>query len=79
MFPEAELTRRLKEAFSDADVTVKDLTGGQNHYEVSIVSEAFAGMLPLKRHRTVYALFDDVMGGDLHALALRTKTPEENG
>ena len=47
------------------------------HFEATVVCEAFAGKLPLARHRMVYATLGDKMGGDIHALQLRTVTPAE--
>ena len=47
------------------------------HFEATVVSEAFRGKMPLARHRLVYATLGDRMGGEIHALALRTLTPEE--
>jgi len=49
------------------------------HFEAVIVHEAFAGKLPLARHRMVYATLGDKMGGEIHALALKTLTPAEAG
>ncbi len=42
-----------------------------------VVHEAFQGKLPLARHRMVYARLGDKMGGEIHALALKTLTPAE--
>jgi acid stress-induced BolA-like protein IbaG/YrbA len=47
------------------------------HFEARVVAEAFRGKLPLARHRMVYATLGERMGGEIHALALRTLTPEE--
>lgn len=47
------------------------------HFEAKVVSDAFRGKLPLARHRMVYATLGDRMGGEIHALALRTLTPDE--
>lgn len=47
------------------------------HFEATVVSEAFAGKLPLARHRMVYATLGEKMGGEIHALQLRTVTPAE--
>jgi len=47
------------------------------HFEALVVSPAFAGKLPLARHRMVYATLGDLMGGAIHALSLRTLTPDE--
>jgi acid stress-induced BolA-like protein IbaG/YrbA len=49
------------------------------HFEATVVSAAFAGKLPLARHRLVYATLGDLMGGEIHALSLKTLTPEEAG
>ena len=47
------------------------------HFEAVVVHEAFQGKLPLARHRLVYACLGDKMGGEIHALALKTLTPAE--
>ena len=47
------------------------------HFDAVVVAEAFRGKLPLARHRMVYATLGERMGGEIHALALRTLTPDE--
>ena len=47
------------------------------HFEATVVCEAFAGKLPLARHRMVYATLGEKMGGEIHALQLRTVIPAE--
>ncbi len=47
------------------------------HFEATVVFDGFGGKLPLARHRMVYATLGGRMGGEIHALALRTLTPEE--
>jgi len=47
------------------------------HFEAIVVAEAFAGKLPLARHRLVYATLGELMGGAIHALSLKTLTPAE--
>jgi len=47
------------------------------HFEALVVSEQFTGLAPLKRHRLVYATLGDLMGGEIHALQLATRTPAE--
>ena len=49
------------------------------HFEATVVSTEFAGKLPLARHRMVCATLGERMGGEIHALALRTLTPGESG
>jgi acid stress-induced BolA-like protein IbaG/YrbA len=46
------------------------------HFEATVVAEAFRGKLPLARHRMVYATLGELMGGAIHALALKTVTPD---
>ncbi len=50
---------------------------GRGHFTVRVVSQAFAGKLPLARHRTVYAALGDMMQTDIHALAIEARTPDE--
>ena len=47
------------------------------HFEASVVCAAFVGKPPLARHRMVYATLGGLMGGEIHALSLRTLTPDE--
>ena len=47
------------------------------HFEATVVCAAFAGKLPLARHRMVYATLGERMGGAMHALSLKTLTPDE--
>lgn len=49
------------------------------HFEATVIASQFAGKLPLARHRLVYATLGELMGGAIHALALKTLTPEEAG
>lgn len=53
--------------------------GGQGHFGVDVVSAAFAGKLPLARHRLVYAALGEMMQTDIHALSIRARTPGEAG
>ncbi len=50
---------------------------GRGHFALEIVSEAFAGLAPLARHRRVYQAMGDMMQTDIHALSIRTRTPAE--
>ncbi|MDQ3057035.1 MAG: BolA family transcriptional regulator [Pseudomonadota bacterium] len=50
---------------------------GRGHFSVIIVSGAFAGMNAVARHRAIYAALGDLMTTDIHALAIKTQTPDE--
>lgn len=51
---------------------------GRGHFRVRVVSEAFAGKLPLARHRIVYAALGELMQTDIHALSIQALTPAES-
>ncbi len=72
----AETIRQLIEAgLPDARVDVRGEDGV--HFEAVVVSAAFAGKLPLARHRMVNATLGELMGREIHALQLKTLTPAE--
>jgi stress-induced morphogen len=72
-----EIQSLIVNAIPDAQVQVRDLTGGGDHYEAVVVSSAFAGKTKVSRHRMVYGALQDAMVQRIHALALTTLTPEE--
>ena len=47
------------------------------HFEALVVCADFAGKRSLARHQMVYATLGPLMGREIHALSLRTLTPEE--
>lgn len=65
----------IEQGLPGASVTVQGADGV--HFEAVVVADAFTGKLPLARHRMVYATLGDLMGGAIHALALKTLTPAE--
>ena len=73
---DAEIIQKLIETgLPGAHVQVQGDDGV--HFEARIVSAAFRDQRPLARHRLVYGALGDLMGGAIHALSLRTLTPEE--
>ena len=55
------------------------VAGDGQHFEALIVSPEFAGLLPVARHQRVYKALGERMHADIHALSMRTLTPEEAG
>ena len=80
------LRERLESRFAPAQLQVEDeshlheghagAAGGQSHFRIRIVSEAFRGMPSVARHRLIYAAVDDLMKSDIHALAIEALPPE---
>ncbi len=69
------LMKYLTEAFPDAEITLTDLAGDDNHWQAEIVSAIFAGVPRVRQHQMVYDALKGDMGGVLHALALKTRAP----
>lgn len=74
MLDPESLQRLLLVAFPDAKVLVTDLTGTQDHYQVSIVSSHFRGLPRIKQHRLVYEALGAELKGPIHALSLKTSS-----
>lgn len=52
---------------------------GGGHFDVHIVSAAFAGKNSIERHRVVYGAVETLIhGGQIHALSIKAYTPEEH-
>jgi acid stress-induced BolA-like protein IbaG/YrbA len=53
------------------------VAGDGQHFEAHVVSEAFRGKSRIQRHQLVYAALGERMREEIHALSMRTLTPEE--
>ena len=54
-----------------------EVSGDGHHFEATIVSAAFDGKRPIARHQLVYAALGDRMKAEIHALSMKTLTPDE--
>lgn len=79
-----QIRRRLTDALQPIELDVVDegykhvghAYEGKGHFHVRVVSAAFAGQLPIKRHRLVYAALGELMDHGIHALSIDAKAPE---
>jgi BolA protein len=82
------ITKKLTEAFAPQSLEVLDEShqheghaghrpGGQTHYRVYIVSNAFKGKSRIERHRMINQLLSTELAGSVHALAIHASAPEE--
>lgn len=70
-----EVKNLLIPAFADATI---DVAGEGAKFDISIVSETFAGKRPVPRQQMVYAVLNDqIASGDIHAVTMTLKTPDE--
>ena len=59
------------------DCTHLEVAGDGQHFQATIVCAAFAGKRPIQRHQMVYAVLGERMREEIHALSMKTLTPEE--
>ena len=76
-----DLTKQIEEiilaAVPNAQVMVRDPMNDGAHLEATVIGESFVGMSLVNQHRQVMQSLKDAFTGDLHALALKTYTPEK--
>jgi stress-induced morphogen len=70
-----EVKRRIVEHLGEAEVDVTDMTGTQDHYDVTVVSSAFGGKTLIQQHKMVYDALGGAVGAEVHALKLTTRVP----
>ena len=72
-----QVVTMIQEEMPDAEVQVNDLTGGGDHFEVTVISKQFEGRSLVQQHQLVYKSVQSAMSSAaIHALALKTYTPE---
>lgn len=85
---ETSIREKLAQAFAPAELQVVNDShrhaghhsspgGGESHFSVTVVSEAFAGKSRLERHRMVNSALAEELAGRVHALSVTALTPEE--
>lgn len=78
MIDNGSLTQLIRARIPDAEVGVVDRTGTMDHFNVTVRSKAFAGKTLIQQHQLVYgALREALADGRVHAVELKTITPEE--
>ena len=84
------ITEKLHEAFTPESLDVQDeshlheghaghRTGGETHFRIYIVSQAFKGKSRIERHRLINAALADELAASVHALAIHAQAPGEGG
>jgi BolA family transcriptional regulator, general stress-responsive regulator len=82
------ITEKLRKAFAPEGLHVEDEShqhaghaghrpGGETHFRLHIVSEAFRGKSRLERHRMINAVLAGELSGGVHALAIHASAPGE--
>ena len=68
-----QLKNLLTSAFPFAEISVRDLVGDQDHYEISVHCSSFQGLSPVQQHQKVYAALKNY---NIHALSIKTSIKE---
>ncbi len=72
-----DLKQRIESSIPGAHADVEDYTGGGDHFRATVTAEVFAGRSRIEQHRLVYEIFGAEIGGAIHALSLKTQTPQK--
>ncbi len=84
---QAQIRTELEKCFQPTELLIKDQShlhaghegakDGKGHFDVTIVSEAFAGVNRVQRHRMVYDALGKLLETDIHALRIKAFAPSE--
>ena len=82
----ARIEAKLRQAFAPVTLEVVDASerhrghggwreGGETHFDVTVVSQAFAGLSRVERQRRVNAVLAEELAGPVHALSIKAEAP----
>ncbi|RKR04487.1 BolA protein family transcriptional regulator [Kushneria sinocarnis] len=84
MSMQTRIEEKLQQAFAPRWLSVENESymhnvppDAETHFKVTMVSEKFEGLMPVKRHQQIYCELADEMAGPVHALALHLYTPAQ--
>jgi len=72
-----DIKQRIEASIPGAHAEVEDYTGGGDHFRATVTAAAFAGRSRIEQHRLVYEIFGAEIGDAIHALSLKTQTPQK--
>jgi stress-induced morphogen len=71
-----DIKQRIEAAIPGSHAEVEDYTGGGDHFRATVTAAAFDGRSRIEQHRLVYDVLGAEIGGAIHALQLKTQTPQ---
>jgi len=84
---EAKIRQRLEQSLDPLELLIRDQSqlhvghagarDGKGHFDITVVSQAFAGVSRVRRHRMVYDALGDLLESDIHALRISAYAPSE--
>lgn len=76
MFSAERIHALIVESLPDCRAIVRDDANDGEHFSAEVTSTAFEGLRMVQQHRLVYGALGEHMHRDIHALALKTYTPD---
>ena len=76
MFEASRIKDLIEEELPDCNAIVRDDANDGEHFSAFVVSSAFVGLSLVQQHQLVYKALGQHMYNDIHALALKTFTPD---
>lgn len=71
-----EIKQRIEESLPGSSAEVIDTVGDDNHFRAVVTASQFAGLSRIEQHKLVNEIFAGELGGRIHALSIKTQTPE---
>ena len=72
------IKQKLEDFFSKKDLLkVVDINGNGDHYSILVISNKFANMSLIERHKIIYSIFDKEITKEIHAMQIKTYTHKE--
>ena len=69
------IKQKLEDFFSKKDLLkVVDINGNGDHYSILVISNKFANMSLIERHKIIYSIFDKEITKEIHAMQIKTYT-----
>ncbi len=72
-----EVSSIIKKAIPDAIVIIQDPQNDGQHLQAFVISPSFEGLMLIKQHQMVMKPLREIMAAQVHALALKTFTPDK--
>ena len=74
MMQTKQVKKMLLDAFPDAEVDVRDMTGTGDHFEINVTSKSFAGKPLIQQHQMVHKALESEMDRGIHAVQIKTRS-----
>ena len=78
MITPLEVEQIILAALPGSTVEVRDMTGTADHFDILVVSKAFAGKSLMEQHKIIFAILEEEMKGRIHAVQIKTRAPKND-